>query len=275
YPPQDRSPVVAHWLPMERRSPVPLLPVVQSAGPQLTPSPSPFGFVCPSSYDSLCPLLSSQNGTAIHVQHLTRDKARHRCTKEQHRAGNLCGRCDAPDRNSGPDLRTQHWVSKGSGGHVGCNPSGSHTIHKDSARRQLTGQALGETDESAFGHGIVCMQSLAALPCCGADENNVAFRTVLSSWRWALKFHLHNGRLHESEDGVEVDGDGATPLFFRHQFNGSILGWPYSVIDDKGIETPESLNRSPDQSAPIRGRAQLLLDRNAAARATALVHQRE
>ena len=57
--------------------------------------------------------------------------------------------------------------------HLRRHPSRRHAIHPDTPRRQLARQALGETNQGAFGHGIVGVMGLAPLPGGRADQHDV------------------------------------------------------------------------------------------------------
>jgi len=183
-----------------------------------------------SSFHPLRAFLSHQNRAAVHVEHLAADEPAsgvHRNSTGPATSRVLATRpsgipagCSRPAL--GPNRRCRH---------LRRHPSGRHAIHADTPRRQLARQALGKTNQGAFGHGIIRVMRLAPLPRGRADENDVApvswpFASPCPSLRVVLaSICLSNWarRLHQPKHRVEVHAHRLPPLRFRHARDRHIL----------------------------------------------------
>ncbi len=161
--------------------------------------------------------------------------------------------------------RPQRWIIQRRRRHLCSHPPRSHAIHAKSPWRQLTRQALCQTDQRAFRHGIVRVERLAALPGRRADQHDVPLCAVGSNRRRPLQFHLRHRRLHQPKHRVQIHRQCAPPLLLGHQLNRRILRLPHAVIDHQSIQPPERLHRRVHQPPPFRGSAQFLLHRHATA----------
>ena len=96
--------------------------------------------------------------------------------KKQHRPGNLPRARHAAHRNAGGNLPALARRRQRGGRHIRGHPPRRHTVYPDPLRRQFARQALCETDERAFRHGIVGVVGLAALPRRRADQHDMSRR---------------------------------------------------------------------------------------------------
>src|SRR5208282_1770391 len=74
--------------------------------------------------------------------------------------------------------------------------------------------------------------------------------------------------LDEREDAIQIHGDGAMPLFFRHAVDGCVLRGPDAVIRDQNVESPEGRDRRRYQLPRRRGGGKIALQRATVFRAT-------
>ena len=104
-------------------------------------------------------------------------------------------------------------------------------------RGELAGESFDHADERAFAGGIVAVQRFAALPGGRADEHEVSGGIVLFGLLFfALRLHLRDGVLDESEDAVEIYGHGLAPLLGRHFVNRRVVGRPDAVISHQNVQ---------------------------------------
>ena len=87
--------------------------------------------------------------------------------------------------------------------HIRCDPAGATQFTRMPARRQFTGQTLCETDEGAFGYGVVGMVGSPRWPA--VELINTICPQILPSlavWRsiWATE-------PEQDQDGVEIDAE--------------------------------------------------------------------
>src|SRR5579884_653945 len=197
-----------------------------------------------------------QDGPAVYIDDFAADKACKWRAEEQNRPCNLARSGDAPERNGGEDLLPGHGIVQCRSGHIGGHPSWSDAVYINAFAGQFAGKTFGKADDGALGCGVVGMEGLSALPCRGADENNVS--------ACVLFFHLRHSRLHQAENAVEIDGERPAPLRLAHLCDGNLFRWPDPMIYDEAIYLTESRDGLSNQRAPIFRRRKLLLDGNGA-----------
>ena len=117
------------------------------------------------------------------------------------------------------------------------------------------------------------MAGLAALAGGGTDEDDVSGCLPVEGGRLGLPIHLRHSRLHQSEDRVEIDGHGPTPLLIGHLGDGRLVGRPDAVIDHENVETAEGRDCGVYQGAAVGWSTEFLADGNAPLRPTALGHE--
>ncbi len=100
------------------------------------------------------------------------------------------------------------------------------------------------------------MEGLPALAGGRADEHNVAFDVACCG----LGLHPGNGGADDTEDAVEVGGDGFLPLAIGHGSDRLIVRGPDPVVENGAIDSSESCDHCVDEGLPVCWGEERLLD---------------
>src|SRR6266446_4095095 len=171
--------------------------------------------------------LPAQDRTSIYIDDFAGHEVGQVRSNKEDRAGNFFGGSSATERDdSGSHFLASFGLKHGIG-HVGGDPAGGDGVHENIVPGEFGGEALGKTDDAAFGSAVVRMEGFAALPGGGADGDDLA---------GLLLDHVGDGEVDDGVDAFEVDADHVIPLLFGHLFYGEIFGVPDAGVGNENVQ---------------------------------------